>query len=97
MTRKLGQRSQEFLQEVYEPGYSPEAPRAKKPKGASQANGGARPAGKVSGEVDMEVHYRAGTVAKLTVDQLKGWLKVQGVNVGRKAKAELVGMVATQF
>lgn len=29
------------------------------------------------GELDMEALHRAGTLAKLTVDQIKTWLKVE--------------------
>lgn len=91
MTRKLGKRSQDFLGEVYEDGYNPEAP-PKKPAGKKVlecSNGG--------GELDMESCVKTGSVAKLTVAQLKTWLGARGVSVLNKKKVELVALVNTQF
>jgi len=95
MTRKLGARSQQFLAEVYEEGYQPGAVAAKRPKVEGE-EGRKRP--KVEGDqLDMEALHRAGTLAKLTVDQLKTWLKVRGVAIGSKKKAELVELVVRQL
>ena len=36
-----------------------------------------RAKGEEGGQLDMEALHRAGTLAKLTVDQIKTWLKVK--------------------
>lgn len=95
MTRKLGTRSRQFLAEVYEEGYQPGAIAAKRPKaGGEEVRKRLKEEG---GELDMEALHRAGTLAKLTVDQIKTWLKVRGVAIGNKKKAELVELVVRQL
>jgi len=97
MARKLGDRSQRFLGEVYTEGYNPSAP-IKKPSAArpkvakekTEKEGAAV-------ELDMETLVKAGTVNKLTVDVLKAWLKNKGVHVSNKKKAQLVEDVMTFF
>ena len=70
MTRKLGKRSLDFLQEVYEEGYNPEVGPAKKP-GRSTSGAQSQAATQGPGEeIDMEGQVRAGTLAKLTVGTL---------------------------
>jgi len=91
MVRKLGDRSTEFLTQVYEDGYDPEAPPKKKTATAATKV----KAVKIEnvGEIDMQAMVKAGTVNKLTVDVLKTWLKGKGVSGGTKKKGELVDLV----
>ena len=95
MTKKLGARSKQFLDEVYEEGYQPGAVPAKKLK--SEGVDVKKKLKEEGGEVDMEALHRAGTLGKLTVDQIKTWLKVRGVAIGNKKKAELVELVVRQL
>jgi len=95
MTKKLGARSKQFLDEVYEEGYQPGAVPAKKLKG--EGVDAKKKLKEEGGEVDMEALHRAGTLGKLTVDQIKTWLKVRGVAIGNKKKAELVELVVRQL
>jgi len=94
MTRKLGKRSQDFLTQVYDEGYNPDALPAK--KAAPKKEAGVKES-RSGGEVDMEKCFNEGTIPKLTVDQLKCWLKSRGIVAGTKKKAELVAMAAAQF
>merc|ERR1712183_484062 len=84
-------RSPEFLTQVYEDGYDPEAPPKKKTATAATKV----KAVKIEnvGEIDMQAMVKAGTVNKLTVDVLKTWLKGKGVSGGTKKKGELVDLV----
>jgi len=94
MERKLGDRSQTFLNEVYEEGYDPAAPRRK----AAASKPKEPKAEKVQLEdLDMEHQVKAGTVNKLTVDVLKSWLRSKGISVTGKKKADLVQDVLAQF
>jgi len=96
MTRKLGDRSAVFLQNVYGEGYDPEAPPKKKSAAAPKVKV-EKPKLENVGEMDMEALVKAGTVSKLNVDMLKSWLKTKGVSVGNKKKAELLELVQDQF
>eukprot|EP00092_Neocalanus_flemingeri_P030946 GFUD01033608.1.p1 GENE.GFUD01033608.1~~GFUD01033608.1.p1 ORF type:complete len:608 (+),score=207.55 GFUD01033608.1:49-1872(+) len=99
MVRKLGGRSDEFVSNVYEEGYDPEAPPKKKPATAAAKVKVEKKTVNMDNvnEMDMEAMVKDGTVAKLTVDVLKTWLKGKGVYVGSKKKGELVDLVVEQF
>ena len=59
---------------MYEEGYQPGAVAGKRAKGEEDEG---RKRVKVDvGQLDMEAIHRAGTLAKLTVEQIKTWLKV---------------------
>jgi len=88
MARKLGERSKEFLANVYEKDYDPEGP----PKKKVATETGKMKVEKLDG-TDMQAMVQAGTVNKLTVDVLKNWLKTKGVSVSNKKKGELVDMI----
>jgi len=95
MVRKLGDRSTEFLANVYEVGYDPEGPPKKKVATESSKVKAEKKSVKTDnvGEMDMASMVKAGTVSKLTVDVLKSWLKGKGVMVTGKKKGELVEMI----
>jgi len=98
MVRKLGDRSKNFLNHVYEDGYDPEAPPKKKVASAvTKVKVEKKVKDENVGEMDMGAMVKAGTVAKLTVDVLKTWLKGRGVTVGKQKKGELVDLVTDQF
>ena len=62
---------------MYEEGYQPGAIAAKRSKaGGEEVRKRLKEEG---GELDMEALHRAGTLAKLTVDQIKTWLKVESI------------------
>lgn len=93
MARKLGERSETFINQVYEQGYDPAGPvrkaaasKPKEPKAPTQVD-----------HIDMEQQVQSGTVKKLTVDVLKSWLRTKGVSVTGKKKADLVDAVIAQF
>jgi len=96
MKRDLGSASDKFLGEVYSEDYDPETfkPAKLKKPGAASAK---PPKQKITQEFDMQSAFQAGTVAKLTVDDLKIWLKSQGVPVTGKKKAQLVEDVQNIF
>eukprot|EP00090_Calanus_glacialis_P040227 TRINITY_DN7011_c0_g1_i1.p1 TRINITY_DN7011_c0_g1~~TRINITY_DN7011_c0_g1_i1.p1 ORF type:complete len:605 (+),score=238.41 TRINITY_DN7011_c0_g1_i1:38-1852(+) len=99
MIRKLGDRSGEFLINVYEEGYDPEAPPKKK---AATAAAKVKVEKKTVtmdnvAEMDMKTMVMSGSVGKLTVDVLKTWLKSKGVVVGKQKKGELVDLVMAEF
>jgi len=95
MVRKLGERSTEFLANVYEVGYDPEGPPKKKVATESAKVKVEKKSVKVENvyEMDMAAMVQAGTVSKLNVDVLKSWLKGKGVSVTGKKKGELVDMI----
>jgi len=95
MVRKLGERSTEFLANVYEEGYDPEGPPKKKVATESAKVKVEKKSVKVENvyEMDMAAMVQAGTVSKLNVDVLKSWLKGKGVSVTGKKKGELVDMI----
>ena len=95
MVRKLGERSTEFLANVYEEGYDPEGPPKKKVATESAKVKVEKKSVKVENvnEIDMAAMVQAGTVSKLNVDVLKSWLKGKGVSVTGKKKGELVEMI----
>ena len=95
MVRKLGERSTEFLANVYEEGYDPEGPPKKKVATESAKVKVEKKSVKVENvyEMDMAAMVQAGTVSKLNVDVLKSWLKGKGVSVTGKKKGELVEMI----
>jgi len=95
MVRKLGERSTEFLANVYEDGYDPEGPPKKKVATESAKVKVEKKSVKVENvyEMDMAAMVQAGTVSKLNVDVLKSWLKGKGVSVTGKKKGELVEMI----
>jgi len=95
MVRKLGDRSREFLVNVYDDDYDPEAPPKKKMATESSKVKAEKKPVKMEnvGEIDMQAMVHASTVNKLTVDVLKTWLKGKGEGVTGKKKGELVDMI----
>ena len=93
MLRKLGDKSLNFINSVYEDGYEPEAPPKKKPTSAATKVKEKNPMLDNIEEMDMRSMVKAGSVNKLTVDVLKAWLKGKGFAVGNKKKGELVDLV----
>ena len=95
MARKLGHRSEAFLASVYQEGYNPGAPPAKKPKVEATSK---EPKPQVdTSNLDMKALVGSGGLAGLTVPTLKSWLKDQGINVTNKKKAELLDLIHAQF
>jgi len=100
--RKLGDRSEAFLNQVYDEDYDPakfkptkkSKPSTAKPKpAASAASNTAK-----SENLDMAAMVADGTVKKLTVDVLRTWLKEQGVTGSSKMKkADLIQEVESIF
>ena len=98
MIRKLD-RSGEFLINVYEEGYDPEAPPKKKAATATTKVKAEKKTVTMDNvaEMDMKTMVMSGSVGKLTVDVLKAWLKSKGVVVGKQKKGELVDLVMAEF
>lgn len=94
MARKLGDKAQRFLGQVYDPDYDP-----MKGKGAKKAKQEVKEKPKKVDvcDIDMEAEYKRGSVAKLTVDTLKSWCKSQGIAVTGKKKADLVDIISREF
>ena len=98
MIRKLD-RSGEFLINVYEEGYDPEAPPKKKAATATTKVKAEKKTVTMDNvaEMDMKTMVMSGSLGKLTVDVLKTWLKSKGVVVGKQKKGELVDLVMAEF
>ena len=94
MKRKLGDKAQAFLGQVYDQDYDPMkgAKKAKQEKTAKE-----KPKKVDVCDLDMEAEYKRGNVAKLTVDTLKSWCKSQGIAVTGKKKADLVDIISREF
>merc|ERR1712066_496277 len=92
MERKLGEKSNIFLSQVYDDDYQPDGPVKKAPKKETKASNVAS-----SDSIDMEEAVRKGIVNKLTVDTLKTWLKSNSISVTGKKKAELVDLVEKEL
>jgi len=96
MKHDLGSASNKFLAQVYSEDYDPETFKPAKMK-KSTAAPNKPPKEKVTQHFDMEAAFKAGTIRKLTVDDLKIWLKSQGVPISGKKKAQLVEDVENIF
>merc|ERR1711874_120589 len=94
MSRKLGDKSKEFIDSVYHEGYDPDVPIKKKASPTPKA-----PKLKVeAADIDMKAQVNAGSVGKLSVDVLKSWLKEQGLGgLSKMKEADLVEQVNHQF
>jgi len=95
MQRKLGERSEAFISQVYSEGYDPDQKPANKPKASRKPDAERKNDGE---EIDMDAHIKSGTVPKLTVDVLKTWLRSKGIpGVSSKKKAQLVEDVLSLY
>ena len=95
MERKLGDKSQLFLSQVYDEGYDPEAPPKKAAKPAASKDKSSVKSEDIA--VDMRREAASGSVSKLTVDTLKSWCQAQGIAVTKKKKAELVQIITEYY
>ncbi len=91
--------AKDFLESVYPAGYDPSAaPSKRKAASAPRKDAPKRAKAEVNPDtLDMGAHVKAKTVNKLTVVQLKEYLKSIDFDVGNKKKADLVSAVYEHF
>jgi len=100
---RLGDASEAFLSAVYPDGYDPDTPMPKKRAPASKKEPAAKRTKKEEGQpinqdtLDMGSYVKGKSVAKLTVAELREYLKSLEVGTSGLKKAELVQKVYDYF